>query len=179
MNTLFTSILKGLGLTFLLIFVLMTFATVSRAEGFNHDGYYAVVTNVTPNQTYVSDPQQVCEKQIVRYPTNRKDGDIIGGADGLIGGIVGGVIGNQFGGGDGKTAMTALGAIIGNRMATAGKPEYTERTETVCRYVDRKVLKTLDYSVTLRYNGVDWNMIMKHEVKVGDRLRVRAIDVQD
>lgn len=178
MSNIFGSILKTLLLSFVAVCVFMTWVTVAKAESFNHDGYYAIVTNVTPNQVYVNDPQQLCEKQIVRVP-RQHEGDVIGGADGLIGGIVGGVIGNQFGGGDGKTAMTALGAIIGNRMATAGKPEYVDRTETVCRTIERKVLRTVDYSVELKYNGVYWNFIMKNEPKVGDRIRVRAIDVQD
>jgi uncharacterized protein YcfJ len=35
----------------------------------------------------------------------------VGGA--VLGGVAGGVIGHQFGGGDGKTAMTVLGSVIG------------------------------------------------------------------
>lgn len=178
MGNIVGSILKTLAGVFVVVFIFMTWVTVANAQSFNHDGYYAVVTNVTPNQVYVNNPKQICEKQVVRVPTKHKD-EVIGGADGLIGGIVGGVIGHQFGGGDGKTAMTALGAIIGNRMATAGKPEYEERVETVCQTVERKVLRTVDYSVELKYNGVYWNFIMKHEPKIGDRIRVRAIDVQD
>ena len=145
--------------------------------GFNHNGYYATVTNVTANNEYVTTQDKVCEKQVVKIPSGRDS--LVGGADGLVGGIIGGVIGNQFGKGDGKAASTALGAIIGNRMATAGKPEYIERVENVCRYIDRKVLKTVDYTVTLQYNGVDWTFIMINRPNVGDRFKVRAIDLVD
>lgn len=172
-----SNVLKGFAFFVVFWVVVLTYVNVANAQSFNHDGYYATVTSVTPNQTYVNDPEKVCEKQVVRTP--RYKDDVIGGADGLIGGIVGGVIGNQFGGGDGKTALTALGAVIGNRMATAGKPEYTERVETVCRIIDRKVLRTVDYSVELKYNGVYWNFVMLNAPKVGDRIKVRAIDVQD
>lgn len=36
----------------------------------------------------------------------------------LAGAVAGGVIGNQFGKGDGKTAMTVLGAIVGGNVAS-------------------------------------------------------------
>ena len=45
-------------------------------------------------------------------------GEVLGGA------IIGGLIGNQLGKGDGKTAMTALGAIVGG---SSGGERKTER----------------------------------------------------
>ena len=45
-------------------------------------------------------------------------GEVLGGA------IIGGLIGNQFGKGDGKTAMTALDAIVGG---SSGGERKTER----------------------------------------------------
>ena len=44
-------------------------------------------------------------------------GEVLGGA------IIGGLIGNQFGKGDGNTAMTALGAIVGGSSAGERKTE--------------------------------------------------------
>lgn len=42
----------------------------------------------------------------------------------ILGGVVaGGVIGNQFGGGSGKTALTALGAIAGGNIGAGRKTE--------------------------------------------------------
>ena len=43
--------------------------------------------------------------------------EVLGGA------IIGGLIGNQFGKGDGKTAMTALGAIVGGSSGGERKIE--------------------------------------------------------
>ena len=37
----------------------------------------------------------------------------------LAGAVVGGVLGNQFGGGLGKTVMTAAGAVAGSKVAEA------------------------------------------------------------
>jgi uncharacterized protein YcfJ len=103
----------------------------------------------------------------------------IGGVDGVVGAIVGGVIANQFGGGNGKTAITALGAVIGNRMATAGKPKYHTVEQEVCHSVDKKTLQVLDFSVTLQYNGAYWNVTMNDEPAIGARIRVRGLDIED
>lgn len=140
------------------------------------EGYYATVVGVAPNHVYVNTPVRTCHIEEVKVPKNRSD---IGGADGIIGGIIGGVIGNQFGGGTGQTAMTALGAVVGNRMATAGKPEYDIVRQEVCNIVDKKSLQVLDYSVTLEYNGAYWNVTMKREPAIGARIRVRGLDIQD
>jgi uncharacterized protein YcfJ len=52
---------------------------------------------------------EVCKNVKVPYG-NRKQLDTEGA---IIGGIIGGVIGNQFGKGDGKEAMTGIGALSG------------------------------------------------------------------
>jgi uncharacterized protein YcfJ len=52
---------------------------------------------------------EVCRDVKVPYG-NRKHLDTEGA---IIGGIIGGVIGNQFGKGDGKEAMTGIGALSG------------------------------------------------------------------
>lgn len=51
----------------------------------------------------------------------------------ITGAIVGGAIGNQFGKGDGKTAMTAVGALVG--AAVAHESEQIRRCETRYREV--------------------------------------------
>ena len=45
------------------------------------------------------------------------EGEVVGGA------VIGGLIGNQFGDGDGKAAMTVLGAIAGGSIASERKQE--------------------------------------------------------
>ena len=67
--------------------------------------------------------------------TGPSQADQIAGA--VAGGLVGGIVGNQFGGGSGRDAMTALGAVggaaAGSRMAananTQVVPEWTVRLE--------------------------------------------------
>ena len=59
-------------------------------------------------------------------------GEVAGGA------VIGGVIGNQLGNGDGKTAMTILGAIVGGNVANTRKQEPVVtgyRKEYQCRTV--------------------------------------------
>lgn len=59
-------------------------------------------------------------------------GEVLGGA------ILGGVIGNQFGKGNGKSAMTALGAIVGGSVANERKQEMAVvdyREESKCETV--------------------------------------------
>jgi uncharacterized protein YcfJ len=77
---------------------------------------------------------EVCKNVNVPYGS-KKELDTEGA---IIGGIIGGVIGNQFGKGDGKEAMTGIGAlsgaIIGGKK-DAGPKGY--RTETQCHIETR------------------------------------------
>ena len=141
-----------------------------------NDGYYAVVENVINNTKTIQTPQQVCTQQLV---TERVDNqDLIGGVDGIIGGIAGGVIGNQIGKGNGNQIATVLGAIIGNRaMAKPGKPEYKQVERMVCNTVYESKTSTVDYTVTLRYNGVVWNTTMLSAPPIGSKVRVNGISV--
>lgn len=140
------------------------------------DGYYATVENVVNNTKTISSPQQVCTQQMVTEQVNNND--LIGGVEGIIGGIAGGIIGNQIGGGSGKTAATALGAIIGNRaMAKPGKPEYHQVEKMVCNTVYETKTQTVDYTVTLRYNGVVWNTKMISAPPIGSKIKVTGISV--
>ena len=70
----------------------------------------ATVYAVEPmyEQQYVDYVEKVC------YDYYKED-HTLGGA------IIGGAIGNQFGEGDGKTAMTVLGAIIGAEAGSGGR----------------------------------------------------------
>lgn len=69
----------------------------------------ATVYSVEPvyEQHYVDYTTQVCNNY---YKEDHS----------LEGAIIGGAIGNQFGEGDGKTAMTVLGAIIGADQGSGG-----------------------------------------------------------
>lgn len=67
----------------------------------------------------------------------------------IIGAIAGGLIGNQVGGGNGKTAATAVGAVIGSRVGTQSGPRIVE--EVNCFPETRQVQR--GEKVTFRYKG--------------------------
>ena len=60
----------------------------------------------------------------------------------IIGGIIGGVVGNQFGKGNGKEAMTGIGALTGAIIGGNGNRTQGTRTERQCqietRYEERQ-----------------------------------------
>ena len=77
---------------------------------------------------------EVCKKVQVPYGSNKEfDKDAA-----IIGGIIGGVIGNQFGKGDGKEAMTGIGALTG-AIVGGSKPATPQgyRTEQRCEIQTR------------------------------------------
>ena len=99
----------------------------------------------------------------------------------LAGAILGGVVGNQFGGGNGKTALTIggalLGASIGNdhtntrRSPRRGSGLHEERhCETIEHERTREELT--GYRVKYRYKGETFRTRMDHHP--GDTLRVRV-----
>ena len=77
----------------------------------------------------------------------------------IVGGLFGGLIGNQFGGGDGKTAMTAAGALLGASLAhdderakaKTGRMVSKEVCETKYRTESKERLS--HYQVKYEYDG--------------------------
>jgi uncharacterized protein YcfJ len=71
----------------------------------------------------------------------------------IAGGIVGGVVGNQFGGGNGKTAMTVAGTLLGGSIGR--DLGHRDRYDEQCRVTDRHHHpRHIDgYHVTYRYHG--------------------------
>jgi uncharacterized protein YcfJ len=95
----------------------------------------------------------------------------------LFGGIVGGLIGNQFGGGNGKKALTVVGALAGSSIArdAARRRDYRPRTPTrVCRtsYTSETVDEINAYDVTYEYQGQQFSKRMSEHP--GDSVRVRV-----
>lgn len=96
------------------------------------------VISTTPNMVY--EIVDVCHtRQVV------KEGSDVN----IIGAIAGGLIGNQVGGGNGKTAATAVGAVIGSRVGTQSGPRIVE--EVNCFPETRQVQR--GEKVTFRYKG--------------------------
>ena len=107
----------------------------------------------------------------------------------LFGGLIGGAIGNQFGSGNGKKAMTLIGAIAGASIATnkqrtvahhAGTAghnyqptmNHKNRSRQVCetRYEHREYQEIDGYEVTYSYLGREFEQVT--EDHPGDRLKL-------
>jgi len=100
----------------------------------------------------------------------------------LAGALLGGVIGNQFGGGDGKTALTIggalLGASIGDDIADSHRqyrtrgPHRQPQSIRHCEITDRVEAReeVVGYRVKYRYNGETYRTRMDRDP--GDTLRV-------
>jgi len=117
-------------------------ATTFFLVGFVSGGTYGqeVVEFVSSEPNMVYEIVDVCTtRQVVK---NRNDINIIGA-------IAGGIIGNQVGGGNGKTAATALGAVLGSRVATDVSPRIVE--EVNCFPETRQIQR--GEKVTFRYKG--------------------------
>lgn len=117
-----------------------------------------------------------------RHGRHRTGGDEA--AAGLVGGLIGGLIGNQFGGGNGRTALTVAGALIGasvasdhvRRSRTYAVPERHYAPATVRRCTDgyrtRQVRGPDGYDVSYRYQGRTFTKWMAQHP--GDTVPVRV-----
>ena len=106
------------------------------------------VGNVTECQTYQTQQQS-------RGVFNGAGQALKGNGDAIFGALLGGVIGNQFGGGRGKDAATAMGAIIGSNVGAGTNKPQRPTTTTVCNDVPqyREVQVINGYRVKYRFQG--------------------------
>jgi len=107
----------------------------------------------------------------------------------LFGGLIGGAIGNQFGSGNGKKAMTLIGAIAGASIAANNQRDvehradaawdnyrpamnHAPRSRRVCetRYERREYQEIEGYEVTYAYLGREFEQMT--EDHPGDRLKL-------
>jgi uncharacterized protein YcfJ len=119
--------MKHLLATISLVAVTATPALAETSKA-NIQDHYKTVIEQTPYKV------EVCKNVQVPYGS-KKEMDTEGA---IIGGIIGGVIGNQFGKGDGKEAMTGIGALSGAIIGgnkQAGPQGY--RTEQRCEIQTR------------------------------------------
>jgi uncharacterized protein YcfJ len=134
----------------------------------------ARVVSSTPIYERVSEPRRECWNESVQSAPKERS---MGGA--IIGGVAGGLLGNQVGGGQGKTAVTAAGAIagvlVGDRVANPDQPR-SQQVER-CREVEnsREVIK--GYNVTYRYNGRQINSTLPYQP--GATVQVGVSLIQD
>ncbi len=152
----------------------------------HHDenGFYtwADVVDVTPlvSRETVRKPVKHCEvvtvepeRHVVRR--DRRESRVF---PALLGGVLGGAIGNRFGDGNGRKAMTVLGAFAGASIAANAARdrdhyEYAEpQQRRVCNttYKTETVRHVDGYLVTYRYLGREFEK--KTENHPGKRLKI-------
>jgi len=164
------------GLAWLAAAGLLGSAPLASAEQFWVE---APVVDVEPllRRVQVTVPQEVCWEepvQIAAQPGPRSH------TAPLLGGIIGGVVGNQFGGGNGRTALTIagalLGASVGNDVANRRRAYYPATTtmERRCQVeqVSHEEERIDGYRVTYAYAGREFTT--HSPVDPGERIRVRV-----
>lgn len=152
-------------------------ATVAGAA--QADTYFdrARVRAVEPQYETVAVPRNECTQQWVNEARPVSGGRNYGGA--VIGGIAGAILGNQVGGGHGREAATAVGAVVGamagdnlsNRDRVYGYQDMS-REVTTCRTVQDVQQQLTGYRVQYEYRGQLYSTFMREQP--GATLRVRV-----
>jgi uncharacterized protein YcfJ len=157
---------------------------------------YARVVDVAPivQRVRVQTPSRECWEE-VEYQTYRQEtyapgsGRVRTAGPTIAGGLIGGVIGRQFGGGSGRDAMTAVGALVGASMgnqaalneARAGstRVSYEQRPVTVerCRNTTsfREEQRIEGYRVTYVYAGREYQTTMASHPGTSIPVRVTVV----
>lgn len=135
----------------------------------------ALVMKVEPNYNYYNEPVQVEDCYLVDVPVyGRTNGGSAG--DVVTGAIIGGVIGNQFGNGNGKDAMTVLGAIAGANVADQPRRVIVgSRTEQHCDYRTEYVeSREVDgYVVYYKYGYRQGTVVTERQYYPGDIIKIK------
>jgi uncharacterized protein YcfJ len=133
----------------------------------------ATITNVTPIYSDRVQNQQVCD--LVYNDQPQQGGAVNPGS--VIGGIAGALLGSQAGGGNGKLALTALGAVTGamtgDRIA---QQQRSNQPLQVCRVVQRVEQQISSYRVTYEYQQETYQSILSYDPSRGGA--VTAVPVQ-
>jgi uncharacterized protein YcfJ len=150
----------------------------------NADAFEAVadVVSVTPIYESVNRPAENCWTE---YPQTTREvappaqqHSFVGT---LIGGVVGGLIGSRFGEGNGRVAMSALGAgvgafagdRVGAESSSGGATAYTTTTPVQrCQQVDHYDTRISGYTVVYEYEGRRYSTTLPHNP--GSQLRVNV-----
>lgn len=152
----------------------------SNAYASEENGFYvwANVTDVDPivNSHYEEIPTSSC--RIVKERRYRdRNNDVL---PTLFGSVIGGVIGNQFGKGNGKRAMTVVGAIAGASIANQNSsPRYDRRKVCETEYTTRRVESVDGYRVTYEYLGQEFERVTEDHPGKRMKLYVTAEPVSD
>ncbi|MFC5550252.1 glycine zipper 2TM domain-containing protein [Massilia aerilata] len=124
------------------------FAVAAAATfGANAAEVMATITNVSPVYSERVQNQQVCD--MVYNDQAQQAGAVNPGS--VIGGIAGALLGSQVGGGNGKVAMAALGAVTGAISGDRIAQQQRSNPQQNCRVVQRMEQQISGYRVTYQY----------------------------
>lgn len=133
----------------------------------------ANITNVTPVYSDRVQNQQVCD--MVYNESQQKVGAVNAGS--VIGSLAGALLGSQVGGGNGRLAMTALGAVTGAMTGDSiAQQQRNTQPQQVCRWVQRSEQYISSYSVTYEYQGDTFQSFQSYDPSRGGT--VKAVSVQ-
>jgi len=141
----------------------ITFAVAAAASiGASANEVMATITNVTPIYSDRVQNQQVCD---LVYDQPQQVGAVNSGS--VIGGIAGALLGSQAGGGNGKLALTALGAVTGAMTGDRIVQLQRSQPQQVCRVVQRVEQQISSYRVTYQYQQGTYMSILAYDPSRG------------
>lgn len=153
-------------------------AVGARAQTFNDT---ARVRNVEPRHENVSVPRNECTSQWVTEQQPVAASRNYGGL--AVGGVAGALLGHQVGGGRGRDAATAVGAVVGalagehfaNQNGWGGYQQASQpqqRQVQTCNTVNDVQSRLTGYQVEYEYRGQVYNTVTRE--KPGRTLPVRV-----
>lgn len=148
---------KSLSMVFFLVVAAAASMTASAKE------VMATITNVSPVYSERVQNQQVCEQVYNDQP--QQVGAVNSGS--VIGGIAGALLGSQAGGGNGKLALTALGAVTGAMTGDRLVQQRSSQPQQVCRWVQRSTQEVSSYRVTYQYQQETYQSILPYDPSRG------------
>lgn len=146
---------------FSLVFIFAVAAAASIGAASAKD-VIATITSVSPIYSDRVQHQQVCD---LVYDQPQQVGAVNPGS--VIGGIAGALLGSQAGGGNGKLALTALGAVTG--AMTGDRVMQQERSQPLqlCRVVQRVEQQISSYRVTYQYQQETYQSVLPYDPSRG------------
>jgi uncharacterized protein YcfJ len=146
-------------------------ASTACADGYNSRQGIVVDVEAVYSTDYTYKTQEQCfEQRIPIYGnTQGSTGDVLAGA------LIGGAIGNQFGSGDGKDAMTVLGAIVGADTAGRNRRAVVDYVyEWRCELVEipQETRMFHHYQITYEVDGNYYRVNTDRIFEIGQRITV-------
>lgn len=128
---------------------------------------------VTPIVSETYQQQQVCE--FVRSESSGSTSAVNSGS--VIGGIAGAILGAQVGGGNGRIAASALGAVTGaftgDRLA-----QRDNVPQQNCRIVERPSRQITGYRVTVEWHGDTFEDVLSYDPSNGGSTKAIPIQIR-